>query len=157
MDIAGAQNPPNPSDDSRRAAEYIVVAMEVINIQYCSNGHCWGSEPPNPLDDTERAAENLMLAKEVIIKECTRTVSIVTVFSFIGFCFSFFIRAQWSAVAILTVFRLTVYKLQPSDFVGSFRQRCVILFIKHCWPVILFYGFPQKCQPNRTLSTTLFK
>ena len=120
MDIAGAQNPTNPLDDSRRVAEYIVVAMEVINIQYCSNGHCWGSEPPNPLDDTERAAENLMLAKEVINKECTRTVSIVTVFSFIGFCFSFFIRAQWSAVAILTVFRLT----KPSDFLT-----------KMCYPI----------------------
>ena len=47
--------------------------------------------PPKPLDDTERAAENLVLAKEVINKQCMRTASIVTVFSFIGFCFSFFL------------------------------------------------------------------
>ena len=45
MDIVGALNPPNPLDDSRRVAEYIVVAMEVIDKTYCSNGHCWGSEP----------------------------------------------------------------------------------------------------------------
>ena len=49
--------------------------------------------PPNPLDDTERAAENLVLAKEVINKQCMRTASIVTVFSFIGFCFSFFYKS----------------------------------------------------------------
>ena len=124
MDILGVQNSPNSSDDNIRqqvlqhtesipscGQHRILSPHRRLSVQETVVMDIAGDQnPPNPSRNTGRAAENIVLAKEVITKQCMRTASIITAFTFVGFCFSLF-RIQWSAVALLTVFRLTVYNL----------------------------------------------